>query len=151
MVYYIQVATCPKVWKGIIYMDINYKWIEDPLPPNCPPDDAINPNNMAFYRLVASFPPRREDFYSLRKIFPNKKPYNNQDECIQRSCSLFSTYNACDFIRKTFSRHNTKKIVKITLPPTCGLIKKTCSKDNHYSWWMIKKFDPIPYCQEENG
>jgi hypothetical protein len=150
MVYYIQVVTRSKAGRGIAYMDTSDKWTEDPLPSNCPPDDANEPHNEAFYRLVESFPPRHEDFYSLRKKYPNKKPFSNQDECTQRSCSLFLTYKACDLIRKTFTKHKTERIVKIILPPSCGLIKRTGPTSNHYSWWMVKGFNPIPCCQEEN-
>lgn len=82
-------------------MKDNQEWIEDPLPTSCPPEEAYRPENDVFYRLVESFPPKIEDFYSIRKLFPERPPYTSQDECVQRSCSVFSTYKACENVRKT--------------------------------------------------
>ncbi len=124
-------------------------WIEDPLPPDCPPNDAIESDNGIYYRLVDTFPPTLEDFYSQKKKYPNKNFYVNFSECIQKSCSIFSTYKSCDSVRKAFKSHRNQKIVKIVLSSSCGLIKRTGNTPNHYSWWIKTDFDPIPFCQEE--
>ena len=129
-------------------MDNTRKWIEDPLPSNCPPNDAIIPNHVEFYRLVETIPPTKEDFFSVFKLYPEKELLKSIDECIQRSCTLFSTLKDCDTIRK-LPNFKTKIIIKITLPPECGLIKRTFKRPNHYSWWMTNGFDPVKYCKEE--
>lgn len=122
----------------------SYLWAE-PLPSDCPPKDAISPNNDSFYRLVNSFPPNDEDFHSHRKLYPNKPFHAN--ECVARSCSVFSSLQDCNKIRK-LPRHKEKRIVKLILTPKSGLIMQRGRNKYHYSWWRTKIFDPISNCIE---
>lgn len=119
-------------------------WAED-LPDNCPPDDAFKPENGEFYRLVASFPPSEEDFCSHRKLYPHKK--FNASECVMRACSIISTFERCKSLSK-LPLQRGKIIVKFILTPSAGLIKKTGGHSDHYSWWRLREFDPIPICKE---
>ena len=64
------------------------EWAED-LPSKCPPKTAIIPQYQTFYRLVKQFPPTEEDFYSHRKLYPNK--YFKTNECRVHSLSIFSS------------------------------------------------------------
>jgi hypothetical protein len=121
----------------------NFEWAET-LPPACPPSDAVQPNNIIFYRLIESNPPREEDFWSQRKLYPSKIFHAN--ECIARSCSLMKTLEGCIDLRKLPAQSN-KKIVKITLPLSSGLIKKTGKDAVHHSWWRAHNFNPIPTCE----
>jgi hypothetical protein len=117
----------------------------DELPPNCPPADAVEPDYSPFYRLVGNTPPRDEDFWSQRKLYPLKKFHTT--ECIARSCSLISTIERCAELLK-LPTQQSKKIIKLILPPQSGLIKKTGGNVAHYSWWRAKNFNPIPACVE---
>lgn len=116
----------------------------DPLPDNCPPPEAIQPNNEVFYRLADSIPPVEKDFCSKWSLHPHRN-YNDVGECVAKACSLFSRYKDCDTLRK-LSIHKNQKIVQFTLPPESGLILK--SRHHHYSWWRIRGFDPIRNCIE---
>ena len=112
------------------------------LPQNCPPAIAKIPNNEIYYRLVKGFPPSIEDFYSLRKLYPNRN--FRVDECIARAVSLQKTPWACKQIKK-FSVHKNKIVVKITLDELSGMILKTSS--SHYSWWMSLGFNAVEKCE----
>lgn len=122
----------------------NNKWSEK-LPINCPPNEAFEPNNLVFFRLVETYPPSEIDFYSAKKRSPNRKYI---DECTLRSCSIFLTYAACDKARKAYSKLRNMTIVQIVLPPESGVVQQTFSDPNHYSWWISKGFNPIAFCQE---
>jgi len=119
-------------------MDENIDWVED-LPPDCPPADAVAPQNDLFYRLVENVPPLDRDFWSHRKLYPSKK-YTS--ECIGRACSLISDLEGCFQVAKLPTQQN-KRIVQLSLPPESGRVKKTGKNPWHYSWWRTRNFDPI--------
>lgn len=123
----------------------NYEW-DEPLPPDCPPKEAYQPTNESFYRLVLSIPPTDKDFFSNKKLYPDKS-YRSTPECIARACSLFSTFEMCARARRTSHLQTGKSIIKITLPPDSGLIKPSRGR-HHYSWWRLKEFNPILHCSE---
>jgi hypothetical protein len=120
-------------------MDETIEWAED-LPADCPPNDAVAPQNALFYRLVNNIPPVDRDFWSHRKLNPNKR--FNVSECIARSCSVLSDLEGCSQIIKLPTQKN-KRIVQLVLPPQSGLIRKTGRNLYHYSWWRAGTFDPI--------
>lgn len=119
------------------------KWAEK-LPEKCPPPDATQPQNGIYYRLVESNPPTEKDFYSHRKLFPEKN-YSSK-ECIASAVSIFNSLDRCKDIKKLpLHKDNNELIIKITLPPDSGLIKKT-GGHHHFSWWRAKSFNPLPHC-----
>ena len=118
------------------------EWVED-LPLDCPPKEAHSPENQAFFRLVSGDPPREEDFFSLRKLYPKRE--FQADECRVRALSLWDSFQACLNIQKT-PRHRNEKMVRLILPPHSGVILKTGQK-HHVSWWQTKGFDPIEHCE----
>ncbi len=120
-------------------MDENIDWAED-LPPDCPPADAVAPQNALFYRLVDNIPPLDRDFWSHRKLYPSKN-FNTTD-CMARSCSVLSDLEGCFQLAK-LPTQKKKRIVQLTLPPQSGRIKKTGKPFYHYSWWRTGSFDPI--------
>ena len=64
-------------------------WLEE-LPPLCPPSDAI-PCNGHYYRIANGNPAVDSDFFSQRKLQPDKVFIGKGiDECIARAVSLFS-------------------------------------------------------------
>jgi len=123
----------------------NNEWAEA-LPPNCPPKEADRPRDEEYFRLVRTIPPQEEDFFSQRRLFPDKQ-FKNVSECMARSCSILSSIPACTHIMK-LPLHRGKKVVRISLPPQSGVLQQTSSNPHHFSWWRRKDFDPIPSCEE---
>lgn len=119
-------------------INIRYEWVEE-LPQDCPPTEAVPPNNDAYFRLV-NIPVSSQDFDSHRRLFPKK--FFRVSECVARSTSLFSNLSACVEMRK-FPLHRGKKLVRLILPPDSGLVMSTGEKDDHLSWWRATGFDPI--------
>lgn len=111
-------------------------WLEE-LPENCPPPDAEQPSSFFCFRLASKNPPDEPDYFSLRKIYPEKKFH--ADECRARSLSIFNDKTECENIKK-LSAHREEYIVSLRLFPGCGLIKKTGKARAHYSWWVLKDF-----------
>jgi hypothetical protein len=122
------------------------EWAE-PLPSQCPPTDANPPNHEEYYRFVGTIPPREEDFYSQRRLYPNRKFRIN--ECRARSISLFGSYEDCLMKQKLPSLKH-KRIVGIALPPESGVVVRT-GQASHHSWWRAKHFDAIAFCREAIG
>ena len=64
-------------------------WFEE-LPERCPPEDAQVCNGI-FYRIANGNPATSEDFFSQRKMQPDKVfKGEGINECIVKSISLFS-------------------------------------------------------------
>ena len=120
----------------------DHSWAED-LPDNCPPGCAKQPNSEEFYRLVTSLPPTEQDFWSNRKLYPDRE--FEVDECRARSLSILKDHSQCIALRKYPTLKN-KTAVKLVLPMDAGVIKRTGRK-THYSWWRRAGFDPIPICE----
>lgn len=123
-------------------MDSKMIW-DEPLPEDCPPNDSRCPQNEKFYRLVEGFPPTDRDFWSHRKLYPNKGFHAN--ECIARSCSLLLNLSSGIKLLK-LPTHRSKTVVELTLPPHSGVVKNTGKSSDHYSWWRASGFDPISCC-----
>jgi len=117
-------------------------WAED-LPENCPPSAAYPPDNQVYYRLVSKFPPTEVDFFSQRKLFPNRSFKTN--ECRAMSVSVFSSFRKCSDILK-FPVHKGKKIVQVTLTADSGVVRQTGRTEEHYSWWRRRNY--LPKCKE---
>jgi hypothetical protein len=119
-------------------------WAEE-LPPNCPPATATAPQYEVFYRLAKQFPPTPEDFYSHRKLYPQKTFHTT--ECRARSLSIFSNFEECRKLLK-LPLHRQKKMLELILPPESGVILQTGTQLTHYSWWKTAKYNPLLDCQE---
>ena len=113
-------------------------WYEQ-LPELCPPVDAV-PCEGTYYRIAKGNPASNGDFFSQRKLQPNKVFTGlGVDECIARSISLFSDIN--DAIRRLkLPKFRNAQIAAVTLEPKDGVMKKTFS-DSHYSWWRSTNFE----------
>ena len=113
-------------------------WFEQ-LPEQCPPADA-QPCGGSFYRIVKGIPTGTEDYFSQRRLQPEKTFVGEGiDECIVRSVSLFAT---AEEARKRLRLPKFKKniVVEVDLSPKDGVIKKTFGPQ-HYSWWRTKSFN----------
>jgi hypothetical protein len=113
-------------------------WYEQ-LPELCPPVDAV-PCEGTYYRIAKGNPASNGDFFSQRKLQPNKVFTGlGVDECVARSISLFSDIN--DAIRRLkLPKFRNGQIAAVTLEPKDGVMKKTFS-DSHYSWWRSTNFE----------
>jgi len=119
-------------------------WAED-LPDGCPPNDALSVDGQSFFRLVESIPPLERDFWSQRKLYPLKK--FNTSECIARACSLTTTLDACNRLKK-LPVHSHKRVIQLRFITDCGVGKRTGREPSHFSWWCRNGFNPIPCCNE---
>jgi len=115
-------------------------WAET-LPSQCPPAEATQPNNTAYYRYVDTIPLCEADFHSQRKLLPLK--LFRVDECTARAVSVFSNPEKIKSLSKLPSFRG-KKLVEIILPPESGKIIKS-GKEHHYSWWRVKNFIPATH------
>lgn len=112
------------------------EWLE-PLLYKCPPDTAIEPNNFCCYRLMSSSNPNESDFYSHRKLFPNRE--YNATECRVRSLSVYDNLIGLEEVRK-LPAQKSKVPVKLILSPQSGVIKQTGNQSSHYSLWLKVNF-----------
>lgn len=111
-------------------------WIEQ-LPDKCPPNDAMNPNGLTFYRLTKTSPITEKDLHSQRRLQPNKS--FEIEECIVCSLSIWQNVDNCIELLK-LPLHKKKLIVKFVLHSNDGLVLKTFGP-NHYSWWATDSFN----------
>ena len=110
---------------------MNAEWFEA-LPEQCPPTDAKRCEG-CYYRIANGNPVTTEDFFSQRKMQPDKIFKGlGIDECVTRAVSLFS------------EREEAKKanIALVILEPKDGVLKKTFGIA-HYSWWRTKDFNVL--------
>jgi hypothetical protein len=113
-------------------------WFED-LPEKCPPPESYQPQEENFYRL-GSNPPVEENFFSHRKISPEK--IFHVSECIAHSLSLLNTFDAAIQYRALPTLKNKSlSIIKITLKSEHGQVQQTTKNQNHFSWWRTNSFD----------
>jgi len=115
-------------------------WSET-LPQGCPPSDALEPNNMEVFRLVKTIPPTEVDFYSHRKLEPEK--VFHVSECIARSISVFNDLSACNAVKKLPKfKNETFHTIKMLLDSECGVVLNR-NGIHHFSFWMRDSFNPI--------
>ena len=88
-------------------------WAET-LPSQCPPAEAKQPDNTAYYRYVATIPLCEADFLSQRKLLPLKQ--FRVDECTARAVSVFNNPEKIKSLSKLPNLRG-KKLVEIVLPP----------------------------------
>lgn len=121
----------------------------EPLPEQCPPENAAKlSESTEFFRVASSNPVSIEDFRSVKWLNPNRQV---DDNCIASGLSIFQRESDTERILKLPSFKNGR-VVKIVLGPTSGLILATprnaaCS---HFTWWPFKEFDILSSCEERN-
>ncbi len=114
------------------------KWFEE-LPESCPPEDAVICEG-TFYRIAAGDPVKSLDFFSQRRLNPDKIFVGvGIDECIVRSVSLFNDLDETQK-RLRLPKFRNSTIVEIVLSEEDGMIKKTFGVA-HYSWWRSHCFN----------
>lgn len=116
----------------------------EPLPDDCPPDEAEEINAPRFvYRLVSNVPPSSDDFKSQRLEKPRAR--FNVSECRARGVSVFA--NIRDAERQT-RRQNLKHLApcRVTLTAGAGRIQQT-GGHSHHTWWPYESYDILAHCQ----
>ncbi len=114
------------------------EWHE-PLPGDCPPNDAQPSSGQVFFRLAGAFPPTEDDFLSFRTLNPNKA---TRDECLERAVSIWDSMERCKSLLKLPTQHG-KVVVSVGLSQAAGPLKQTGRNRQHYSWWRRVGFDPL--------
>lgn len=121
---------------------MDMKWAE-PLPEQCPPKGAFPPDDVIYYRLVESNPPTERDFFSLRKLNPDKR--FNADECTARAVSVFCNLASCANIRLLPThREKNEHVLEFRLTSKSGVVMQTGRQQHHYSWWRANGYLPVP-------
>lgn len=109
------------------------------LPEQCPPTDAKHCEGH-YYRIANGNPATYEDFFSQRKLQPDKVFKGLEiDECITRAVSLFSDKGEAER-RLKLPKFKKASIALVELEPKDGKIKKTFGIA-HYSWWRTTDFN----------
>jgi hypothetical protein len=111
-------------------------WYE-PLPDNCPPEDAYEPQNEKFYRLGK--PPIDDNSVISIEAEGRRGNFKNVGDCIARAVSIWGRIENCKKVLMLPS-HRDKIVLELTLLPKDGQVKQTM-RDPHYSWWRSNEFD----------
>lgn len=115
----------------------------EPLPDDCPPDDAEEINALRIvYRLVRNNPPTDADFRSQRALYPDKA---FRYECRARGLSVFENRQDAERQLELKSWHGAR-LCRVDLVPGAGRILKTY-RNSHYTWWPLADFDILANCQ----
>ena len=116
----------------------------EPLPDDCPPDDAEEINAARFvYRLVRNNPPNDDDFRSQRVEKPTAR--FNVSECRARGLSVFANRRVAERLAKKPNLADSA-ICQVVLTTGAGRIKRTGGR-SHYTWWPYKDYDILANCQ----
>ena len=116
----------------------------EPLPECCPPPHAREVSSpLTVFRLIASSPPRDDDFRSQRA--ENPVGIFKFDECDARGVSVFtdavSAANA-----KRFPRLRHKIVCCVKLGVGAGYITPPSAR-RHCTWWPFKAYDILVGCE----
>jgi hypothetical protein len=121
------------------------EWAE-PLPDDCPPEYAWEPENEVYYRLVDDpANPRAGDFVSNWELQPHRRT-KFSSECIARGLSIHDDIAKCREMKK-WPLLKDKQAAAVTLPPECGVVAQTGKDRSHYTWWLKAAFDPVSICE----
>ena len=121
----------------------------EPLPPDCPPPDALEiTGRRTVYRLVRRNPPNADDFRSQRAEKPSLKLRPNITECQARGVSVFANRSAAEFQLK-YRRFRGRLVCQVTLSAGAGRIRQTGKGIYHYTWWPLAAYDILANCRVE--
>lgn len=119
----------------------------EPLPDDCPPDDAEEINALRIvYRLVRNNPPADADFRSKRAMRPNYRFRESDSECILRGVSV--VFNRRDAEKLSRAKNwRGASVCRVVLGPGAGSVLQTGNNPSHYTWWPLADFDILANCQ----
>ena len=117
----------------------------EPLPENCPPDEAAEIDvPRVVYRLVRNNPPTDDDFQSQRAERPDRI-FRDVTECQARGLSVFANRTVAEQLSTMGSLQGTA-ICRVTLTPGAGRIQAT-GRRSHHTWWPLADYDILEQCQ----
>ena len=103
----------------------------DQLPPDCPPDDAVEiAESTKLYRLVKTLPPSAEDFKSYRTLRPDDD--FGEDECKASGLSVFSRRSRAENLCRS-RNFNGYHVCELNLSTGAGKLQK--GRGAHHTWW----------------
>ena len=115
---------------------MNYR---EPLPENCPPDEAEEiAAPRLVYRLVCNNPPTDDDFQSQQAERPDRV-FQDVPECQARGLSVFANRNVAEQLATRGSLQGTA-VCQVTLTPGAGCIQPT-GRRSHHTWWPLANYD----------
>jgi len=119
----------------------------EPLPDNCPPDEAEEiASARVVFRLVRSNPPVLDDFSSQRAEKPDAV-FNGVDECRARGVSVYANRADCAKTLK-LPRFRSHHVCKVALEQGAGRIQQTF-QPSHHTWWPLADYDILAHCSVE--
>ena len=118
----------------------------EPLPPDCPPDDAVEiAGRRIVYRLVRHNPPVDGDFRSQRAE-RSDAAFRDVTECQARGLSVFSVRRGA--LRRRYGGLKGTMLCEGTLDRGAGRILATGSpRWGHQTWWPLADFDILANCR----
>ena len=117
----------------------------EPLPQNCPPDDAeeiITPRIV--YRLVRTNPPTEDDFRSQRAENPHRI-FRRVTECQTRGVSVRTDLEEAIELM-SLPRMQERLLFQVALDDGAGRIMQTGGWPNHSTWWQLADFNILENC-----
>jgi hypothetical protein len=123
-------------------MNTKSRFVE-PVPENCPPNGAVEPNELTVFRLINGNQPQQRDFDPHVKVYPDKYQKNN---CRAHSLSVFTNR---DSLTRLFDLpvHKNKRVGRIVLIQQSGVIMQSGNDETHLSWWRYHGFDAVSACE----
>lgn len=116
----------------------------EPLPADCPPDEAERISTARdVYRLVRASPPTEADFLSQRAEKPNR-PFWGVTECQARGLSVFAAARDAERQLK-LPRLRGRRVCRVRLDAGAGSILQT-GRPSHHTWWPLADFDILRRC-----
>jgi hypothetical protein len=109
----------------------------EPLPDECPPDNANEGELVGVFRFVPVDQPEEECFashYALGKLKPSKLDVT---ECEWASCSLFSSIEA--MLKMRGLRKRNPFVAKLEIPAGSG--RFILEKNSHIHFWRYGAFN----------
>ena len=118
----------------------------EPLPEECPPNDAVEKEYPEVWRALPSDHVLDEHFFSKTKA-GNKLP-EGMDPCRFASCSLYTAHSPAAKMLK-FPKFQGGAVAKLTIPGAAGRAKK---KKQHVDFWAYSEFKFLDFVLEvKNG
>ena len=119
----------------------------EPLPDNCPPEEAeeITARSVVF-RLVSHNPPTAADFRSQRAEHPHRV-FRNVSECLARGLSIHTDARVSENILKLpHMRRRGMIVCRVALDEGAGYIQQTGREPSHHTWWPLASYDLLNNC-----
>ena len=126
-----------------------YMTFREPLPRNCPPNDAaLIEDPLEVFRIVQSNPPTESDFKSQRDLKPDQRfPV---PECTARGLSVFENPESCAKHLK-LPKFKRSFLCRVSLTEGAGFIKPTGRDPAHRTWWPFATYDVLSRATVESA